>query len=207
MKNLSYLISTLIISVCSTQAFATVGGEQSIEFLGYEAKEQKVYLLRYYGDESGRLPQLYYYQLNQTQAPKLISVNSIYTDPKTKKVEKYLENPYFEQQLKKIKSRLKPLKAANAATAKIQILSTAKKQVPHPQNNEWKITQYTYKYNISSKNMLSQTQTAVAYKPYLKISQYYTVPAHNMAVAAVKYLAFPEETGYTSEDPVLLITK
>ena len=39
MKNLSYFISTLIISVCSTQTFATVGGEQSIEFLGYEAKE------------------------------------------------------------------------------------------------------------------------------------------------------------------------
>ena len=39
-------------------SFATVGGQQRIEVLGYDQKDQKVYLLRHYEDGRGRLPQL-----------------------------------------------------------------------------------------------------------------------------------------------------
>ena len=37
-----------------TQVFATVGGGQTLEFLGYDAKDQKLYLLRDFGDGRGR---------------------------------------------------------------------------------------------------------------------------------------------------------
>lgn len=64
-------------------AFATVGGPQSIEVLGLDQADQKIYLLRHYLDGRGRLPQLYYYQLNRKQSPaKLIEVKSLYINPK-----------------------------------------------------------------------------------------------------------------------------
>ena len=57
-------------------AFATVGGPQNIEVLGYEVKDQKLYLLRHYLDGRGRLPQLYYYNFKSKTPNQLIQVNS-----------------------------------------------------------------------------------------------------------------------------------
>lgn len=59
-------------------AFATVGGPQNIEVLGYEVKDQKLYLLRHYLDGRGRLPQLYYYNFKSKTPNQLIQVNSLY---------------------------------------------------------------------------------------------------------------------------------
>ena len=51
-------ISLFLLGIClSPLSLATVGGPQNLEVLGYEAKDQKLYLLRHYLDGRGRLPQ------------------------------------------------------------------------------------------------------------------------------------------------------
>ena len=47
----------LLLSIISPMLFATVGGEETIELLGYDQHDQKLYLTRYYHDASGRVPQ------------------------------------------------------------------------------------------------------------------------------------------------------
>ncbi len=55
-------ISALLLGMGSIHfAYATVGGSEIIEMIGYSAREQKVYVLRHFEDGRGRLPQLYYY--------------------------------------------------------------------------------------------------------------------------------------------------
>ncbi len=192
----------------TSYAFATVGGPETIQFLGYETKEQKLYLLRHYQDESGRLPQLYYYQFDKTKTyQKLIEVKSIYINPKTKKVDLEQDEQTFNKRLKVIQNRLEPLITGNTITAKIEILNTQTKQIPHGQDPKFKITQYKYQYRVANKVQSSQTQTAYAYKASLKISQGFIVPHQNKMVVAVQYLGLPNEVGYTKEDPVVLMPK
>jgi len=92
-----------------TLAFATVGGPQNIEVLGYEVKEQKLYIMRHYLDGRGRLPQLYYYNFKSKTPNQLIQVNSLYINPKTKQIDYDQDSRKFNQEIAKIKKRLIPL--------------------------------------------------------------------------------------------------
>ncbi|RKG30913.1 aminotransferase [Acinetobacter tianfuensis] len=197
-----------ILALFSCSAFATVGGSQTIEVLGYDKTEQKVYLLRHFEDGRGRLPQLYYYQFNQKKTePKLIEVKSIYINPKTRKVDYDQDGIQFEKDLNQIKKRLQPLTAQNLKGTQLHILKKTVKQVPHIYEPNITMSEYRYQYQISSGQYRSGTQTAVSYKPNLKIHQAFLIPNQPYKMVSTQYLAFPEETGYTTETPVLLRKK
>ncbi|MBV6590196.1 hypothetical protein JMA07_19275, partial [Acinetobacter baumannii] len=55
MKFLKFLTFSTILTL-SAHSYATVGGGQKIEVLGYQQKEKKLYVLRHYEDGRGRLP-------------------------------------------------------------------------------------------------------------------------------------------------------
>ena len=122
MLKLKTSLLSLIFLPCTS--FATVGGPQNIEILGYDHQDQKVYLLKHYEDGRGRLPQLYYYQFKNNQHPeKLIQVNSLYINPKTQKIDYDQDNHLFNQKINKIKNRLQPLTTLSKNTIKIQVLN------------------------------------------------------------------------------------
>lgn len=196
----------LILLPCTS--FATVGGPHNVEFLGYDAKDQKVYLLKHYQDGRGRLPQLYYYQFkNNKQPEKLIQVNSLYINPKTKKIDYDQDSTRFDQDILKIKKRLTPLIPVNKTLTKIQIVKKTRVQKSANSGFDDLITEYQYRYKVTTPQLSSLQQKAVAYKPNLNVSQAFKIPQHNTMVVAVKYLGIPFETGYTIEDPVLLGVK
>ena len=85
-------------------AFATVGGPQNIEVLGYEVKDQKLYLLRHYLDDRGRLPQLYYYNFKSKTPNQLIQVNSLYINPKPSRLTTIRTAVSLTRKLPKLKS-------------------------------------------------------------------------------------------------------
>ncbi len=74
MKFLKFLTFSTILTL-SAHSYATVGGGQKIEVLGYQQKEKKLYVLRHYEDGRGRLPQLYYYLLNSNRLINLSRLN------------------------------------------------------------------------------------------------------------------------------------
>ena len=207
MKKLSYGIAMLFlanIAVINT-ASATVGGGQSLDVLGYDAKDQKVYLLRHYEDERGRLPQLYYYSLKASQPTQLIEVKSIYLDPKTQKYDYYLREKQVYQSIHQIKKRLIPLTQLNPKQVHVASNFTTK-QVTSWGDPELLISQYRYQYQLidQRKPITSKPTTATSYRQDLHVSQYYQIPKQNITLAVVKYFAFPEETGYSNEDALLL---
>lgn len=107
-------------------AFATVGGPQNIEVLGYEVKDQKLYLLRHYLDGRGRLPQLYYYNFKSKTPNQLIQVNSLYINPKTKQIDYDQDSRKFNQEIAKIKKRLIPLVPLRKQAIQLKLLKTSK---------------------------------------------------------------------------------
>lgn len=204
MKISRILCSAFILSGISLPVYATVGGPQHIEVLGLDQKDQKIYVMRHFEDGRGRLPQLYYYQLNSSKPAAPIQVKSLYINPKTKKIDYDQDSARFDQEIAKIKKRLAPLKPIHHSNASIQILTTKNGTAKAWYDPQESIDKWTYQYQVKSRPLKSPVQTAESYKQGLKISQAYKVPQHQNILVTVKYLGIPFETGYTIEDPVLL---
>ncbi len=199
------ILSFSAIFTLSAHTYATVGGGQKIEVLGYQEKDKKLYVLRHYEDGRGRLPQLYYYLLNSKSPDKLIEVRSLYINPKTHKIDYDQDSSGFNKAIKKIKKNLTPLIVSNSKTVKIQRLKTHQNQISAWSDPSEKMTQYKTEYVVKSPSLQSKTHIAVHYTKAIKISQNYRVPKQNKRLVVVKYLGVPEETGYDVEDPVLLL--
>ena len=204
MKIPKILYSALILSSISLPVYATVGGPQHIEVLGLDQKDQKIYLMRHFEDGRGRLPQLYYYQLNSSKPAALIQVKSLYINPKTQKIDYDQDSAQFDQEIAKIKKRLAPLTPIHHSNANIQILTTKNGTAKAWYDPQESIDKWTYQYQVKSRPLKSPVQTAESYKQGLKISKAYKVPQHQNILVTVKYLGIPFETGYSIEDPVLL---
>lgn len=207
----SKLLFIILLLGYSTISSATVGGGQSIEFLGYDIKAKKLYLLRHYEDGRGRLPQLYYYAFNKsTSNDKLIEVQSLYINPKTHKIDYDQDQIQFEKKLNIIKQRLSPLtelkdNSNKSDITKIIIQKKTIKQSPVWYDSSKKIPEYHFKYTAQNYRYKSKTQVAKTYDEKLNISQKYIIPHQNKMIIAVKYFGIPVETGYSKEDPVLLL--
>lgn len=206
MNNFKSIITSSILML-SLNVHATVGGGQSIEVLGYEMKEQKLYVLRHFEDERGRLPQLYYFQLNSKIPEKLIEVKSLYINPKTKVIDYDQDGIQFDKDLKKITKRLTPLIKVDSNVVQIKVLKNKVRQVPAWHTLSETIPQYTITYQIHMPLYESKIQEAVSYNNQLKITQKYKIPNQSKTVVVVKYRGIPIETGYDIEDPVLLLSK
>jgi len=204
MKFLQHIITTTILTT-SLHCYATVGGGQTIEVLGYEVKQQKLYLLRHYEDGRGRLPQLYYYQLNSKIPDHLIEVRPLYINPKTHKIDYDQDGIQFEKDLNKIKKRLIPLLVGNANKAKIQMVKNQTHYIPAWHDPSQKVPQYKTIYKVTTASLKSKNEQAVQYAKTIKITQNYVVPHQNKMLVIVKYFGIPEETGYDIEDAVLLL--
>ncbi|GAA5007519.1 hypothetical protein GCM10023206_13580 [Acinetobacter puyangensis] len=196
-----------ILLLSPLSAFATVGGEQHIELLGYDTQDQKVYVLRHYEDGRARLPQLYYFDLRSKQNDKLIEVTSIYIDPKTGKADYDNNDVAFNKELHKIKRRLSSLYPLNPKVFSVQINQQQQESIPswHDPNEE--AIEYHYEYHVHDSSYQSQPQKAISYKPELKIKKAFRIPRQNKILVTIEYLGIPFESGYNMEDPILLSPK
>ena len=180
---------------------ATVGGPQSIEVLGYDASEQKVYLLRHFYDGRGRLPQLYYYLLTSRTPQQQIGVRSLYINPQTQQIDVDQDPQKFNQALEKIKNRLQMLQPIPHQTLQLKILQRKQKLINVSNTT---IRQYQYRYQLKRSGLYSPVVTAYSYTPKIEMSQSYLIPNHNKIIAVVKYQGIAMEGGYWIEDALIL---
>ena len=187
-------------------SYATVGGKSYIELLGYEAKDQKLYLLKHDEDASGRLPQLYYFDFKSARPEQLIEVKSIYPRTKTGEIDYFSDGTDvpFERELKKITRRLKKLYPINPNIFNINVEKQETVHVPAWAEPEKTMPEYRYDYTVEDSPYKSTSQQAVSYAPKLAVKQAFRIPKQDRIVVTVEYLGFPDETMYTDEDAILL---
>ncbi|RLZ08986.1 aminotransferase [Acinetobacter sp. 2JN-4] len=201
---LKIIFGAFFLSCLPLSVYATVGGPQQIEVLGLDRKAQKIYLMRHFEDGRGRLPKLYYYQLNSTNPTKLIQVRSLYINPKTKLIDYDQDSRQFDIEIAKIQKRLISLQAIHNSNVRIQILTNKKGIAKAWYDPQKSIDKWSYQYRVKSFHLKSTLQKADTYEQGLNISKVYKVPHSNNVLVTVKYLGIPFETGYSIEDPVLL---
>ncbi|WP_347454307.1 aminotransferase [Acinetobacter thermotolerans] len=188
-------------------SMATVGGPETIEVLGYDQKDQKIFLIRQYHDQFGHLPQLYYYQLNSRTPQKLIEVKSIYKhlDKKLSQAEKQLQ-----QELKKIQTRLIPLESIPVSSFKVQKLKQKVTegdfwQYNHP-DDAFILKKYEQTYQVCSQHASSLVLSSTSYiNPSLHVSNAWQIPNRSAQLAIVEYQGINMESGYSKQDASLLL--
>ena len=196
----------ICVFLTASPSHATVGGKSFIELLGYEAKDQKLYLLKHDEDASGRLPQLYYFDFKSAQPEQLIEVKSIYPRTKTGEIDYFSDGTDvpFERELKKITRRLKKLYPINPNIFKINVEKQETVHVPAWAEPEKTMPEYRYDYTVEDSPYKSTSQQAVSYAPKLAVKQAFRIPKQDRIVVTVEYFGFPDETMYTDEDAIIL---
>lgn len=197
-------ILLLSLSALPSVTFATVGGPQTIEVLGYDAADQKVYILRHFHDGRGRLPQLSYYLLASPQAQQRIDVTSLYIHPQTQKIDVDQEPTRFNQALAQIQKRLQPLPKIPTRSLQLNVIQRLQRSVASPMDPSSNLRQYQYCYQLQTATLRSAIDYAISYQLDLAISQSYKIPQHNKVLAVVKYQGIAIEGGYSVEDALIL---
>jgi hypothetical protein len=111
--------------------------------------------MRHYLDGRGRLPQLYYYQLNSKTPSKLIEVKSLYINPKTQKIDYDQDSQKFDRDIAKIKKRLKALTPIPPKQVKIQVISKKTSKEPSWYDPKVSIPKFSYQYQVKYSNLKS----------------------------------------------------
>ena len=188
--------------LCGTlSASATVGGDITLEVLGYEPIDQKVYVLHNHEDGWGG-SKLYYFDLKGKNPNKAHEAKSYYNKD-SMGIEYDDEDKTAVKKLDNLKKHLTPLTPISTDGISVKILSTKTRQV-ESWGADGTDTAYHHQYRVTSGKYRSTTQKVVAFEPTLSISQAYKVPKHDKIVVGVKYLETRMESGYTKEDPVIL---
>lgn len=188
--------------LCGTlSAWATIGGDITLEFLGYEPVDQKVYMLHNHEDGWGG-SKLYYFDLKGKNPNTAYEAKSYYNKDSIGIEDTGADDPAVKK-LENLKKRLTPLTPISTDGISLTILSTKTRQVESWGANGTD-TVYHHQYRVTRGKYRSTTQKVVAFEPDLSVSQAYKVPQHDKIVVGVKYLETRMESGYTKEDPVIL---
>ncbi|MCP2040485.1 hypothetical protein L1281_001068 [Neisseria sp. HSC-16F19] len=197
----------LCLALLATPAAATVGGDDYLEVLGYEAAGNKVYLLRHYEDGLGG-SNLYYFNLSAQEPERLIKVLSFY-DPASKENPndqhaRAVEDAVFEAKLAQLKKRLRPLSALKTEAITLHLDSQSLRHIPSWGDPQQSVQVTDQRYHLSYGPYQSAPATASVYKGMLTVKQAYRLPKQQGYIASVRYTNTDFETGYSTEEMHLL---
>ncbi|WP_111857977.1 hypothetical protein [Acinetobacter sp. CFCC 10889] len=214
MNNLKKLCLMLMLPLflfsISLQCKATTGAPESIDVLGYDQKDKKIYVLRQFNDESCKLPRLYYFNLNSKMSSnKAVPVQSIYMTTKT---EQNLNDctdtsELILEKIEHIQKRLQTLNSIPTENFQVKIQQRKIETGQFWQHilEDYPVQRYTQNYIIQYQKLKSSVQKSISYNhAELRIARAYHIPQHNTFLVIVQYLGIPFETGYTVEDAVLI---
>jgi hypothetical protein len=191
------LLATVALVFSPREASATLGGPQTIEILGYEPDEKKVFLLRHFHDEGGALPKLEYMFVGGPHAGRVIQVRSWYRGPDSSDEQK------LEKRLVALRARLKVLPKLRAMpTLAAKHLRDVTIPARFPGDAPWIVSEM--RVDVSTASLGGSTKIVLARGP-LEIVDRRELPG--AALVTIRYRGIFFETGYATETTLLLTAK
>jgi hypothetical protein len=189
------LLGALALLAAPRTAGATTGGPETLEVLGAETRDGKVYFLRHFHDEGDRLPQLEYFLLDGPQAGHTVRVRSWYADADGGVAR-------FEPRLAALKKRLAPLSALRTSEVSLTERVIRKGEAPQRAPDPPRPVETREVTAITPRATGRQTIVVDAGRP-AEIADARAV-SPDRAVAIVRYRGLFVEIGYDTETAVLL---
>jgi hypothetical protein len=189
-----FVTFTLLLFAFSKGAFASLSGPELIEVLGFNEKDQRVYFLRTFQDESGSLPELDYVNISSPVA--LIKDESIYA-----KLDEY-DTEEFDARIKVLRARLTPLakEGINGLHLKTNILRTGQENIMETNVPKWDL-----KIEIGNERYRGSGKATTYFNRDVQILALERLPDKDIAFVVVSYLGIPYEVGYQKNDVIILL--
>lgn len=172
--NINFRLFVFSLGSCFANiSYATTGGPEQIEVLGFDRPDNKIYFTRNFYDESARPPMLYYFLLKNKNNNKPVKVKSIYQ--KLNNIHDSDQAAQIENEIQTIKSRLVPLKRLVTTNTSITIKNKQKDIGHYRLNaNELSTTKYTQHYIVNNQKYVSGIQKSISYStPRISILSLY----------------------------------
>lgn len=200
---LSFITGTSPVSLLGRRGDFTCAGSHSLDPLGYEPEEHRLYLLEHFEDESGDLPQLHFMHARGHHIGRLVPVRHWYCGD-AEEVE-----AAFEGRLAELRSRLLPLRPIPAEELVLTTRVVKRRALRlHPDSAP--IRKYDLRLSVrplhseAISSLGGRTVVTAYLRPRARISEAFRVPGERLAVAIVSYVGIPFELGY-EKDAALLV--
>lgn len=170
-------------------AFATVGGPRSVEVLGYDAGDAKLYWLVSEGGEGGELPRLYFLS---GKTGKVTAVSSWY------KGEDGGESTFYER-LAALRKRLKP---SQGDWTKLKWATSIVKRDDRDVE-ELPTATYDLQFSLSLADASASKKVRSYYDPAVRPVDLWVLPSGHAAVV-IRYRGIWMEGGYDVDEVMVL---
>lgn len=194
----------LLVSVAS--AWASIGGEEHVELLGADRKNQKIYFVRHYVDERGLPPEVFSFDMRPGSQPVKVEIK--HPEPVKEASDRYIAE--YEQRkswIRRLKSELSAID--NGTTSGIDQLTVSTKLTGIGlKSTSFFIPVFRFKMTATVKSGQAYGNTSVtAYGSRdVKIKGWTKLPDSKLSLVLISYAGVlnPDEGTYEKEDFVVL---
>jgi hypothetical protein len=201
--SLSYLTTTTAVSRLRRDGDLPPVGPHTLDPLGYDPGERKLYLLEHFDDESADLPQLHVLHAQGAHGGRMVPLAS-FSDGHPAQAE-----GGFERRLLALRERLvelRPMPRVRFALSTRVVKRRALRLYP----DEMPIRKYTLRINVrplGTRGITSIGATAEvdAYlRPRARLAEVYRLPGERLALAIIAWVGIPFELGHEKQTALLL---
>jgi len=190
-------IGILLFLLPPSEGWPTTGGPTSIEVLGYDPVDRKVFFMAVDGSEAGTVPIVHYFSLASNSPTRVVQVRSWY--------EKIGPNDHeaFEEQLERLRLRLSALKPLeqSAVSTKAEIQYIDQFQV---EEGLRPVARYKVHFNLSYGSLRAELDATAYCSDRAELIGAFQVPEEPYVLAVLSYIGNPVEFCYETETAVLL---
>jgi hypothetical protein len=207
---LQLVLMSLALQLVATRAFATVGEPVTVELVGYDVRDQKIYYLTHIYE----LPRLSFIRIAGPNAGRVVIARSYYAKPYRPDG----QDPAFFPKVKRLRrrlKRLKPIAEARRASAQtdggrrlprgVEGVSIARKVVKRWRDAEFDVGCRKVVLTLERRGATGNVELNEC-GPKARVTAIYDLPDHQATFVIVASKPDVWEGGYLHEVPVLLRT-
>ncbi|HTM22296.1 MAG TPA: hypothetical protein VL172_17370 [Kofleriaceae bacterium] len=201
--SLSYLTSTAAVSRLRRDGDLPPVGPHTLDPLGYDHQERRIYLLEHYDDESADLPQLHVLHAHGAHGGRMVPLAS-WGDGHPAQIEGGFESRLAD--LRASLADLRPMPRARFAVTTRVVKRRALRLYP----DEMPIRKYTLRINVralGARGVVSigaTTEVDAYLRPRARLVDVYRVPGERLALAVVSWVGIPFELGHDKQTALLV---
>ena len=190
------LLAVLALAIPCPFLYATHGGPSTIEILGYEPYDRKVYYIETSHDEYEQPPQGYYFLLAHPRAARPVRIESWYSG----------EDPYgevAEKEIARLRHRLEPLERVSMDKVRLEVTIESTGTFTYVDDLP-PVESYRMRISLELENYRGGVDVIAFCRKGMRVVDAFLIPVEDRAIVVVEYTGNPTETCYDVQLPILL---
>lgn len=200
---LSFITGTSSVSTFGREADFGSVGPRTLDALGFDPDQHRLYLLEHFDDESSDLPQLHFMHTRGHHMGRLVPVHSWYHGARSE------VEARFEDRLEALMARLRPLRSLPLEDLVLRTRVVKRRALrlfpDQPPIRKFDLRLTVRPRDVELISSLGGRAVVTAYlRPRARLVEAFRIPGERLAVAIVGYVGIPFEVGYEKQAALLV---